>query len=53
MQQLDLNVQQVFSEGQIACCECGTPISPNPANMCIGCLRSRVDITEGITKQGY
>ncbi|CAD5212336.1 unnamed protein product [Bursaphelenchus xylophilus] len=37
--------------GQVACCECGTPIPPNPANMCVACLRSRVDITEGIPKQ--
>lgn len=33
------------------CCECGTVIEPNPANMCVGCLRSHVDITEGIPKQ--
>ncbi|CAD6190937.1 unnamed protein product [Caenorhabditis auriculariae] len=36
--------------GMIACCECGVPIEPNQANMCNGCLRSRVDITEGITR---
>lgn len=29
------------------CCECGTLIDPNPANMCVACLRSHVDITEG------
>ena len=33
------------------CCHCGVPIPPNPANMCVGCLRARVDITEGIPKQ--
>jgi len=33
------------------CCQCGTPIEPNPANMCVACLRSQVDITEGIPKQ--
>ena len=33
------------------CCECGAPIEPNPANMCVACLRTRVDITEGIPKQ--
>lgn len=38
------------SVGLIACCECGLPIQPNPANMCSGCIRSRVDITEGITR---
>ncbi|EFO98401.1 hypothetical protein CRE_23156 [Caenorhabditis remanei] len=36
--------------GLIACCECGVAIEPNPANMCSGCLRSRVDITEGIQR---
>lgn len=51
MQQLDQ--EQEFSQGQIACCECGTPIAPNPANMCVGCIRSRVDITDGIMKQGF
>lgn len=37
--------------GFILCCECGVQISPNPANMCVACLRSQVDITEGIPKQ--
>ncbi len=36
---------------RILCCECGTSIEPNPANMCLCCIRSRVDITEGIPKQ--
>ncbi|OTF77166.1 60S ribosomal export protein NMD3-like protein, partial [Euroglyphus maynei] len=33
------------------CCECGTLIDPNPSNTCIQCLRSKVDITEGIPKE--
>ncbi|KAJ8894384.1 hypothetical protein PR048_007035 [Dryococelus australis] len=33
------------------CCQCGTSIEPNPANMCVPCLRTQVDITEGIPKQ--
>lgn len=33
------------------CCECGNPIEPNPSNMCVTCIRSHVDITEGIPKQ--
>ncbi|XP_064597134.1 60S ribosomal export protein NMD3-like [Liolophura sinensis] len=37
--------------GFILCCECGTQIEPNPTNMCVGCVRTRVDITEGIPKQ--
>jgi nonsense-mediated mRNA decay protein 3 len=36
--------------GLIACCECGTPIAPNPANMCVACVRSKFDITEGIPR---
>nr|CAB3264376.1 60S ribosomal export protein NMD3 [Phallusia mammillata] len=38
--------------GTILCCECGTEISPNPSNMCVDCLRCKVDITEGIPKHG-
>ncbi|KAG5463781.1 MAG: NMD3 family-domain-containing protein, partial [Olpidium bornovanus] len=33
------------------CCQCGTSIVPNAANMCINCLRTTVDITEFIPKQ--
>ena len=33
------------------CCECGTLIEPNPADMCVVCLRNQVDITEGIPRQ--
>lgn len=42
---------QADQPGCIPCCECGTPIAPNPANMCVPCLRTRVDISEGIPKQ--
>ncbi|OZJ04343.1 hypothetical protein BZG36_02381 [Bifiguratus adelaidae] len=34
----------------ILCCQCGTAIAPNPANMCVNCIRGVVDITEGIPK---
>ncbi|KAL3998139.1 60S ribosomal export protein NMD3 [Acanthocheilonema viteae] len=37
--------------GKILCCECGASIEPNAMNMCVACVRSRIDITEGITKQ--
>lgn len=33
------------------CCLCGTAIAPNPTNMCVNCIRTQVDITEGIQKQ--
>uniref|UniRef100_A0A915AB21 60S ribosomal export protein NMD3 n=1 Tax=Parascaris univalens TaxID=6257 RepID=A0A915AB21_PARUN len=39
------------SPGRIICCECGALIEPNAANMCVACVRSKVDITEGIPKQ--
>jgi len=41
------------TEQRILCCECGTPIVSNPSNLCTGCIRSQVDITEGIQKQAY
>ncbi|XP_038052083.1 60S ribosomal export protein NMD3-like [Patiria miniata] len=49
MEYLDEN--QTSTQGTILCCQCGTPIQPNPANMCVACLRTQVDITEGIPKQ--
>ncbi|KAG8948749.1 hypothetical protein FRC04_009360 [Tulasnella sp. 424] len=36
---------------RVLCADCGTPIEPNSANLCIPCLRNSVDITEGIPKQ--
>ncbi|KDD75562.1 NMD3 nonsense mediated mRNA decay protein, partial [Helicosporidium sp. ATCC 50920] len=33
------------------CCLCGVGIPPNPANMCVNCMRTQVDITSGIQKQ--
>uniref|UniRef100_A0A2P2JQC7 60S ribosomal export protein NMD3 n=2 Tax=Rhizophora mucronata TaxID=61149 RepID=A0A2P2JQC7_RHIMU len=36
--------------GSVLCCKCGIPMQPNAANMCIKCLRSEVDITEGLQK---
>jgi len=43
--------EQMSVPGKILCCQCGTPIDPNPANLCVSCLRTEVDITEGIPKQ--
>ncbi|VDK20440.1 unnamed protein product, partial [Anisakis simplex] len=48
MQSLELKNE---STGRIVCCECGTVIEPNSANMCVACIRAKVDITEGIPKQ--
>ncbi|KAL3825055.1 hypothetical protein ACJIZ3_021084 [Penstemon smallii] len=36
--------------GSVLCCKCGIIMQPNTANMCARCLRSEVDITEGLQK---
>eukprot|EP00697_Spironema_sp_BW2_P013959 gnl/Spiro4/4280_TR2151_c0_g3_i1.p1 gnl/Spiro4/4280_TR2151_c0_g3~~gnl/Spiro4/4280_TR2151_c0_g3_i1.p1 ORF type:complete len:545 (-),score=89.95 gnl/Spiro4/4280_TR2151_c0_g3_i1:41-1597(-) len=36
---------------EILCCICGALISSNQARMCVNCLKTRVDITEGVQKQ--
>ncbi|XP_011082654.1 60S ribosomal export protein NMD3-like [Sesamum indicum] len=36
--------------GNVLCCKCGISMQPNAANMCAKCLRSEVDITEGLQK---
>lgn len=47
----DLSLLQQNETQRILCCQCGIVIEPNSANMCVACLRSQVDITEGIPKQ--
>jgi nonsense-mediated mRNA decay protein 3 len=37
----------------VLCCVCGLPINPNSANMCVPCLRSKIDISEEIPRQSY
>lgn len=39
------------TQAMILCCICGISMEANDANMCLKCLRSQVDITEGISKQ--
>jgi len=41
------------TQQQILCCQCGTLTPPNPSNICVGCIRSQVDITEGVQKQAF
>ncbi|KAJ8543501.1 hypothetical protein K7X08_006024 [Anisodus acutangulus] len=36
--------------GNVLFCKCGISMQPNAANMCANCLRSEVDITEGLQK---
>ncbi|XP_008556831.1 60S ribosomal export protein NMD3 [Microplitis demolitor] len=42
---------QQGSSTKVLCCRCGTLIESNPSNMCAACLRTEVDITEGIPRQ--
>ena len=39
------------TQGTVLCCLCGVSIPPNAANMCVNCLRTQVDLTDGIGKQ--
>jgi|TARA_B100001741_G_scaffold81364_1_gene65958 nonsense-mediated mRNA decay protein 3 len=34
----------------VLCCLCGVPMCANPSGMCVECVRTQVDITEGISK---
>ncbi|OLL22432.1 60S ribosomal export protein NMD3 [Neolecta irregularis DAH-3] len=46
--------EQMVMDEQIAtilCCSCGIPILHNPAAMCIDCLKTSTDITEGIPRE--
>ena len=45
------DVDNAESVSKILCCLCGSLIEPNQSNMCIGCLRSKTDISEDIPKQ--
>jgi len=33
------------------CCECGAVIEVNPSALCVNCIRTKVDISDGIPKQ--
>ncbi|WBW70603.1 ribosome export adaptor Nmd3 [Schizosaccharomyces osmophilus] len=37
---------------RILCCECGVPTEPNAAAMCMDCIKLKVDVTTGITREG-
>lgn len=36
---------------RVACCICGITIDANPSNMCLNCIRSHVDIGDGLQKE--
>ncbi|CDW73854.1 UNKNOWN [Stylonychia lemnae] len=41
----------LFAAQKIRCCMCGIMTVPNDSNTCINCLKSEIDVTEGISKQ--
>ncbi|CAK9807411.1 60S ribosomal export protein NMD3 [Anthophora plagiata] len=43
--------EPIRQETMVLCCICGIGIEPNPAHMCVACLRTQVDITKDIPKQ--
>ncbi|TPX35572.1 hypothetical protein SmJEL517_g02148 [Synchytrium microbalum] len=43
--------EPIATEQRILCASCGTVIAPNPANLCVNCIRNSVDVSEGIPKQ--
>ncbi|XP_073001136.1 uncharacterized protein [Typha latifolia] len=55
MSSMDLAGSGMFLPTQtpatVLCCICGVSMPSNPANMCVRCLRSRVDITAGLPRQ--
>ena len=36
----------------ILCCECGTPMVATASNMCMNCMKGKIDITAKIAKEG-
>ena len=45
----DIDESKLIAQ-KIRCCLCGIMITPNSTNTCLQCLKSQVDITEGISK---
>lgn len=39
-----------LTAAMVRCCLCGVLMTPNAANTCVQCMKSQVDITEGISK---
>mgnify|MGYP006950550926 FL=1 len=42
--------KSVFHAQEVRCCQCGIMMVPNKANTCIQCLKSKIDISEGLSK---
>ena len=39
-----------LTQGNVLCAMCSQTMSPNSSGMCVNCIRSQIDITEGIPK---
>lgn len=48
---MEMLKEPVDQQAMILCCMCGISIEPNPANTCVACLRTQIDITENVPKQ--
>ncbi|KAL0488201.1 60S ribosomal export protein NMD3 [Acrasis kona] len=46
-----VSVASSRSGHMVLCCLCGLSMPPNPANMCLNCIKSQVDITQSISKE--
>lgn len=47
----DTNIEEdALQANKIRCCLCGVLMVPNGSNTCIQCMKSQVDITEGISR---
>lgn len=52
MQTTPTSVEETPAEmPRVLCCVCGIGMDPNPTNMCVGCIRSQVDIVGAIQSE--
>ena len=47
---MDISNSSSGNKPKVMCCKCGALIDSNPTNMCVNCIRTQIDITEGISK---
>jgi len=48
---MELTNDATYATPKVSCCVCGIVIDSNPSNMCGNCIRSHVDIAEGLVKE--
>ena len=39
----------LFSAQKVRCCLCGVMMPPNTSNTCLGCLKTQIDVAEGVS----